>query len=160
VSERSANAALPMLAWSRVWSPLVPEELRREAWKALALPDDLDAHSTEFWSTFQAGAPSPEVPLLLHAALDREAAAAREDWMRVAHHLGLRWDRVHLPPDQLGAACEIYACAIESEEPVLIEELRRRYLLPWCEFAKARLSASASRLVFLPERFEADLLAL
>ena len=160
MSERSANAALPMLAWSRVWSPLVPEELRREAWQTLALPDDCDSHSTEFWSTFLAGAPSPEVPLLLHAALDREAAAAREDWMRVAHHLGLRWDGVHLPPDQLGAACEIYACAIESQESVLIEELRRRYLLPWCEFAQARLSAGASRLVFLPERFQADLLAL
>lgn len=160
MSEGSRAAALPVLAWSRIWSPLVPEELRRDAWRALALPGAYDSYSSDFWSTFQAGSPSPEVPLLLHAALDREAASAREDWMRVAHHLGLRWDHVHLPPDQLGAACEIYACAIESEEPVLIEELRRRYLVPWCGFAKARLSAGASRLVFLPERFEADLLAL
>jgi hypothetical protein len=53
----------------------------------------------------------------------------------------------------------LYACAIESEEPMLIEELRRRYLLPWCEFARAQLDGGSSRLGFLPERFEADLLA-
>ena len=50
--------------------------------------------------------------------------------------------------------------AIESEEPVLIEELRRRYLLPWCRFARQRLAQEESRLGFLPERFEADLLAV
>jgi hypothetical protein len=163
VSESSAAAALPLIAWSRIWSPVVPSELREEAWQALDLPDSFEHYSEEFWTTFQIGAPSPKVPLLLHAALEREGAAVREDWMRVAAHLELRWDDVHLPPDQLGAACELYACAIEREEPVLIEELRRRYLLPWCAVARTRLSSGdegSSQLGFLPERFEADLLAL
>jgi hypothetical protein len=160
VSEASASAALPLFAWSRIWSPLVPDELREEAWRALALPDRFEHYSADFWTTFQVASPAPLVPLLLHAALDREGAAVREDWMRVAAHLGLRWDDVHLPPDQLGAACELYACAVEREEAVLIEELRRRYLLPWCSFARTRLTDAASRLAFLPERFEADLRAV
>jgi hypothetical protein len=159
MSEQSLTDALPWIAWSRIWSPLVSDELCEDAWQTLGLPDSFARHSAEFWSTFQLGAPAPRVPLLLHAALGREGAASREDWMRAAQHLGLGWNGVHLPPDQLGAACEVYACAIESEEPVLIEELRRRYLLPWCEFARSRLRDS-SNLGFLPERFEADLLCL
>jgi TorA maturation chaperone TorD len=160
VSEGSAAAALPLIAWSRIWSPVVPDELREEAWRALDLPDSFEHYSAEFWTTFEVGAPTPVVPLLLHAALEREGAAVREDWMRVAGHLALRWGDVHVPPDQLGAACELYACAIEREEPVLIEELRRRYLLPWCAVARTRLDGASSRLAFLPERFKADLLAL
>jgi TorA maturation chaperone TorD len=156
MSESSIAAALPFIAWSRVWSPVVPDELREDAWRALALPDTYGAHKAEYWSTFHVGAPAPKVPLLLHAALDRAAAATREDWMRVAQHLGLKWDDVHLPPDQLGAACEVYACSIEREEPVLIEELRARYLLPWSQIAASRLGESSS-LGFLAERFEADL---
>jgi hypothetical protein len=160
VSERSRADALPWIAWSRIWSPVVPDALREEAWRALDLPGSIASHDAEFWSTFQLGAPAPRVPLLLHAALKREGGAVRDDWMRVAHHLGLRWDGVHLPPDQLGAACEVYACAVEREESVLFEELRRRYLLPWCDVAKAALDGGSSRLTFLPERFEADLLRL
>jgi hypothetical protein len=160
VSEASAAAALPLIAWSRIWSPLIPGELREEAWRALELPDSFEHYDAEFWTTFQVAAPVPQVPLLLHAALAREGAAVREDWMRVAEHLGLRWDGVHLPPDQLGVACELYACAVERDEPVLIEELRQRYLLPWCSFARTRLDDGASRLGFLPERFEADLRAV
>jgi TorA maturation chaperone TorD len=150
--------ALPWIAWSRIWSPLVPEEQRRHAWRALELPDCMTDHDTAFCSTFLLGAPLPRVPLLLHAALQREGAAVREDWLRVARHLGLRRDGVHLPPDQLGAACELYACAVEREDAVLVDELRSRYLLPWCAFAKARLDGASSGLAFLPERFESDLL--
>lgn len=149
-----------MIAWSRVWSPVVPDALREEAWTALALPGSWAQLATEFWSTFQVGSPAPRVPLILHAALRREGGMAREDWMRVAQLLALEWNEVHLPPDQLGAACEIYAVAIEREEPVLIEELRRRYLLPWCAFARDRLEREAPQLAFLPRRFEADLLAV
>jgi hypothetical protein len=160
MSVRSRADALRWIAWSRIWSPVVPNALRQEAWRTLVLPDSFASYDAEYWSTFQIGAPAPRVPLLLHAALGREGAATREDWMRVARHLGLHWDGVHLPPDQLGAACEVYACAIDREESVLIEELRRRYLLPWCEFAKAALSGGSSRLAFLPARFEIDVLAL
>jgi hypothetical protein len=157
VSEQSRQAALALLAWSRIWSPVVPDELREEAWSTLALPGSYAARSSEFWSTFQVGNPLPRVPLTLHAALQLDGGAAREDWMRVAQFLALEWNEVHLPPDQLGAACEIYAIAVAREEPVLIEELRRRYLVPWCEFAKARLDQEAPHLSFLPRRFEADL---
>lgn len=149
-----------MLAWSRIWSPVVPDDLREEAWRALALPGSYAALRADFWSTFQVGHPAPKVPLALHAALHREGSVAREDWMRVAHRLALEWNDVHLAPDQLGAACEIYAVAVEREEPVLIEELRRRYLLPWCAFARNELDRYAPQLAFLPRRFESDLLAV
>ena len=160
MSADSTAAALPFIAWSRIWSPVAPEPLRREAWEALALPARFDEVGPDFWSTFHVGSPAPKVPLLLHAALQLEGASAREDWMRAMSYLELRFDELHLPPDQLGAACEVYACAIESEEPVLIEELRRRYLLPWCRFARVRLAQEESPLALLPERFEADLLAV
>ena len=160
MSADSTAAALPFIAWSRIWSPVAPEPLRREAWEALALPARFDELGPDFWSTFHVGSPAPKVPLLLHAALQMDGAGAREDWMRAMSYLKLRFDEFHLPPDQLGAACEVYACAIESEEPVLIEELRRRYLLPWCRFARERLAQGESQLAFLPEQFEADLLAV
>ena len=160
MSASSTAAALAFIAWSRIWSPVAPETLRREAWEALELPGGFDEFSPDFWSTFHVGSPAPKVPLLLHAALKLEGARAREDWMRAMSYLELRFDEFHLPPDQLGAACEVYACAIESEEPVLIEELRRRYLLPWCRFARERLAQEESRLSFLPEQFEADLFAV
>ena len=160
MSADSTTAALPFIAWSRIWSPVAPEPLRREAWQALALSGCFDELSPDFWSTFHVGSPAPKVPLLLHAALQLEGARAREDWMRAMTYLQLRFDELHLPPDQLGAACEIYACAIDGEESVLIEELRRRYLLPWCRFARERLEREESRLGFLPEQFEADLLAV
>jgi hypothetical protein len=156
----STAAALPFIAWSRIWSPVAPEPLRREAWEALELPGSFDELSAEFWSTFHIGSPTPRAPLLLHAALKLDGGHVREDWMRVMSHLQLRWDAFHLPPDQLGAACEIYACAIDGQEPVLIEELRRRYLLPWCRFARQQLAQDESPLGFLPEQFEADLLAV
>lgn len=160
MSEPSTQAALPLLAWSRIWSPVVPDDLREEAWSALDLPGSYALLCTEFWSTFQVGSPLPTVPLVLHAALQREGGAVREDWMRVAQLLELEWNDAYLPPDQLGAACEVYAVAIERKEPVLVDELRRRYLLPWCEFAKARLDEAAPNLAFLARRFESDLIAL
>ena len=153
-------AALPLVAWSRVWSPITPDPLRLEAWDALELPQSYESVKTEYWSTFQMGSPIPEVPLLLHAALNMEGDHARTDWIRVIDYLGLEWNHVHLPPDQLGVACEIYACAIQSEEPILIQELRERYFLPWCQFAKLHLMNIQTSLLFLPESFEQDLLAI
>jgi TorA maturation chaperone TorD len=144
-------------AWSRIWSPLPSDSARAQAWEALRLPGSYERHRTDFWSTFHAGWPAPAVPLLLHAALGREGTAVREDWMPALSHLGLRWNETQLPPDQLGADCEIYACAIEQQEPVLVEELRRRYLLPWCDVACARLRSGPDGLLALPERFAADL---
>jgi hypothetical protein len=103
----SSEQALAMIAWSRVWSPLVDEAARAQAWEALELPDDYERHKANYWSVFHAGTPQPQVPLLLHAALGQEGSGVREDWLRVINYLELSWDDVHLPPDQLGAACEV-----------------------------------------------------
>ena len=157
--EPPLEGALPLIAWSRIWSPVVPEDLQAEAWQALELPESFASNKAELWSIFHLGTPQPRVPLLLHAALGREGGAVREDWMRVISYLELEWDEVHLPPDQLGVACEVYACALRSREQVLIEALRERYLLPWCAYAREELALQGSRLAFLPERFEVDLRA-
>ena len=151
------ESALCMLAWSRIWSSLVSDELRAEAWAALDLPGTYSAHRSEYWSLFHVGSPMPQVSTLLHATLGREGGSVCEDWMRVAQHLGLRWNEARLAPDQLGVACEVYACAIEREEPVLIAELRRRYLIPWCEAAVAKLEHAPAALACLPVRFDSDL---
>lgn len=159
-SEEAHRAGLLFIAWSRVWSPLVPEPMRDDAWQLLELPDRWSLHEPEFWQTFHVGVPAPPVPLLLHAALGVAGDVAREDWMRVMTHLGLAWQGHRLPPDHLGPACEILACAIEAGEAVLIEELCQRYLLAWCQLARARLADSGTALERLPKRFEADLRGL
>ena len=156
----SLEKALLMIAWSRIWSPLVDDSLRSEAWQALDLPANYQSKKADYWTTFHVGAPQPEVPLILHAALNREGSGVREDWLRVISYLGLSWDEVHLPPDQLGAACEIYACAIEQGEQMLIEELRDRYLSPWCDMAAHSLTRAESSLLPLVQRFSTDLKAI
>lgn len=153
----NSEQALVMIAWSRIWSPVVDDKLRSAAWQALELLDDYESHKADYWTTFHVGAPQPEVPLILHAALHQEGAGVREDWLRVISYLGLSWDDVHLPPDQLGAACEIYACAIEQREQILVEELHYRYLAPWCEMAGQNLTQSESPLLSLVESFSRDL---
>ena len=97
------------------------------------------------------------MPLLLHAALGRDGGAVREDWMRVVQHLDLRWKEQTLPPDHLGIACDVIARAIERGESVLIHELRKRYLDPWCAIARERLAGREDDLARLPEVFSADL---
>jgi hypothetical protein len=157
VSTNARNGALTFLAWSRIWSPLVPPAWRREAWEALELvgsPEELEA---EYWRTFHFGVPSPRVPLLLHAALDRDGGHVREEWMRVFHFLGLRWEGPTLPPDHLGPACEALATAVESDDRILVWELRGRYLKPWCEVARDRLAGNGGGLTELCASFAADL---
>lgn len=157
MSRASQSQALAMIAWSRIWSPLVSNQMRDEAWRALELPGTFASMQSEYWSTFHVGSPAAPISTLLHAALGREGASVREDWMRATRHLGLRWSDARLAPDQLGVACEVYACAIEREESVLIEELRRRYLLPWCEFAAGQFEHSAGPLSSLPTSFAEEL---
>jgi len=149
-----------MVAWSRIFSPMAPEELRREAWEALELPEDFEQCRSEFWTTFLVGNPMPLVSLLLHSQLNLEGDPTRADFIQLMTHLELEWNDMHVPPDQLGAACEIYACAIEREESVLIYEIRERYLLPWCAKAKSQLMLSCPSLLFVPDRISADLNAV
>jgi len=147
--------ALALLAWARVWSPLASPAERDEARRALGLADGDDAAA--YWSTFHAALPAPRVPLLLHAALGREGAQLREELSRVAGFLQLRWrDRV-LPPDHVAAACELLAAALENGDDRLADELRRRYLQPWCAVARERLAADASPLLPLADAFAEDL---
>jgi hypothetical protein len=153
----AASAPLRLMAWSRIWSPLVPEEWREDAWQALELPGAWSQVEAAFWPTFHVGLPAPRVPLLLHAALGRDGGQSREDWLRVASHLGLTFSDHTLPPDHLGIACELLACALRDEEDVLVRELCTRYLRPWCAWARSRLAAEAGPLGALPARFEADL---
>lgn len=155
------DAALPFLAWARVWSPLAPPAWRDEAWQALALPGRCADCESEFNAAFLVGLPAPDVPLLLHAALGRDGGAVREDWMRVYNHLGLRLGARALPPDHLAPACEALAFAIEREDTVLVRELVRRYLEPWCEVATGRLAAAkrCDAVVQLPGRLAAELRA-
>jgi hypothetical protein len=153
------EAALPFVAWSRVWSPLAARAWREEAWQALSLPGSFADSESAFLGAFVVGLPAPDVPLLLHAALGREGGAVREDWMRVIHHLELHWNEQALPPDHLGAACDVLVCAVEREESVLIRELRKRYLEPWCAVASERLAARNDAIARLPEMFAADLQA-
>ncbi len=157
MSETSVNAALPIIAWSRIWSPIVPEELRAEAWDALELPGVYEDYKVDYWSTFHTGSPAPKVPLLLHAALGKDGSSTREDWLRVLSHFELEWKDMHMPPDQLGIACEIYACAIEKEEPFLIEELRKKYLSPWCTYAAGMLVDESPVLTEVVKKFAEDL---
>lgn len=151
------EAALPFVAWSRVWSPLAPRAWREEAWQALSLPGCFADCESDFLSAFVVGLPTPDVPLLFHAALGRDGGTVREDWMRVIQHLGLRWNQQALPPDHLGAACDVLVCAITREEDILIRELCRRYLEPWCAAATARLAGQGGAIARLPEAFAEDL---
>lgn len=156
MSAADVERALPWVAWSRIWSPLAPDAERDAAWQGLDLPGTWSDAEPAFWQTFHVGAPVPPVPLILHSALGRDGGQAREDWMRVVTHLGLRWSEHRLQPDHLGAACEVLACTIARGEPVLTRELCARYLLPWCDVARERLGDAFAGLL---ERFRGDVRA-
>ncbi len=136
--------ALEFAAWSRVWSPLVEDVLRKEAWQGLELPGDFDEWVIPFTNTFHAGAPAPPVALLMHASLGLDGSGVREDFVRVMSYLGVGYeDQGRLPPDHLACACELVALALEAGETVLVTGLRDRYLLPWLQAAHASLAGNA-----------------
>jgi len=153
------RAALPFLAWARIWSPLTSREWREESWAALGLPSPFDRFETEFWSVFQAGVPAPRIPLLLHVALARDGGQVREEWMRVMQLLELEGGENRLPPDHLAVACEIFAAALEAGDGLLASELSSRYLLPWCSAADRLLADDETALAVLPASFAAQLAA-
>jgi len=150
---------MTLLQWARVWSPVVPVEETCTAWRALGLPGDAEALHAEFLATFHYGAPLPVVPLLLHHTLNMPGDGAREDWMRALSWLELQYGDKRLPPDHLAVACEIVAVAQARGENVLVDELRRRYLLPWCSAASERLAKAGSDLLAITECFAQDLAA-
>ncbi len=160
MSAGARTAALPFVGWARIWSPLAPPELRTEAWEALGLPGSFAEVEPDYWSTFHLGDPTPPVPLLFHTALGMEGAHAREEWMRVLQFLGLHFEASALPPDHLAPGCEALAAAVDREDDVMVAELCRRYLLPWCRCAQDRLLGQTGPMRALADRFEADLRAL
>lgn len=157
-SAEAKPATLDLLAWGAVWSSLTADDLREAAWEALELPGKFADVSTAYWSTFHAGVPQPPIPVLIHAMLNVDGASIREDWMRAADYLELTWDHAPLPPDHLGPACEIFAMAVEREEPVIVETLAQRYLVPWTELAQSQLNAAANPvLATMLDRFHRHL---
>jgi len=143
--------------WARVWSPVVPAESVHAAWRELNLPGDAERVQPEFLSAFHFGAPAPQVPLLLHHTLNLPGDSTREDWMRVMAWLDLEFGDIRLPPDHLAVACEVLTVAQQRGEDVIVDELLRRYLRPWCTVAIERLTAAGSDLAAIPQRFAADL---
>lgn len=137
---------LLFVAWSRVFSPLAETPLRKEAWEQLRIPGEFVKHDPEFWRTFHVALPAPRVPLLLHAALQRDGGAVREEFVRILEWLGLDLGERPLPPDHLACALELLAVAVQQDEPVLIEGLRERYLIPWCEQAIVTLKDAPEML--------------
>lgn len=149
--------ALPFLLWARIWSQLVPDEERAEAWGILDLPSSFGAQQEAYWSAFHIGVSGPPVPLLFHAALGLDGANVREDLMRVSNYLGLQMSGSRLPPDHLAAATEVFAMVIDRREPMLTEELGRRYFLPWCAYAERKLAETAPSLRPLAQQFGKDI---
>lgn len=155
--EEAKPETLELLAWSALWSSLTADELRAAAWEALELPGSFADISSSYWSTFHAGIPQPPIPALMHALLELDGASVREDWMRAANYLDLTWGDALLPPDHLGPACEIFALAVEREEPVIVKTLSERYLLPWLAAAEHQINAVANpELAEMLARFHRD----
>lgn len=152
-----AQEALPFLLWSRIWSQLVSDEERSEAWEILDLPSTFAAQETAYWNAFHAGLPAAPVALLFHAALNMDGANAREDWMRVSTYLGLKMTDHRLPPDHLAGACEVFAMLIDRSEHLLATELSNRYFQPWCAYAEGKLTNACPSLMALPQHLHIDL---
>lgn len=149
----ASTESLVLIAWARVWSPMVQVEWFQEAWQALRLPNDPDLRDMEFCSLFHVGVPAPRVSLLLHATLNQPGDVVRMDWMRVMSHLALKPGDQVLPPDHLAICCEIFAQAAARGEDLIVHELRARYLLPWCGAAARRLSGEDPRFAVIVEEF-------
>jgi hypothetical protein len=101
---------------------------------------------TAFFSTFHTGFPTPQAPLLLHVALNRPGDSVRMDMLRTMSHLGVKAGDHMLPPDHVAIVCEVLASAIVADEPVIVSEICRRYLAPWCDAAILRLKETDTGL--------------
>jgi hypothetical protein len=156
----SSFDALVAIAWSRVWSSVVPPPLFVAAWQALDLPQDPAVRDTQFFSTFHTGFPSPQIPLLLHVALNRPGDSVRMDFLRAMSHLNVKAGDHMLPPDHLAVACEIMASALAADEPVIVQAICERYLSPWCDASIDRLAAGNRDLLEIVLDFQTFVLGL
>lgn len=159
VAEQPAPEVTHFLAWSRLWSPLLDDAWREEAWRQLELDGDFAATRGDFLRCFHMALPQPPAPLLMHAALGQDGGVVREEFVRIMEYLELDYDESgRLPPDHLACVCELYALALHLDEPVLVEGLRERYLLPWVQ-AAAPAVAALPVMAALVARFGEDLVA-
>lgn len=152
----TATAPLVALAWSRVFSPLVEEALRRDAWDQLGLPAPFAAWQSSFDGAFHVGFPEPRATLVLHALLGLDGGSVREEMVRILEHLDLEWGAHRLQPDHLACVLELLAAALVEGEAVLVEGLCDRYLVPWCAKALPRLRESPE-LSAIVEQLDTDL---
>ncbi|CBL45595.1 hypothetical protein HDN1F_20120 [gamma proteobacterium HdN1] len=137
------SPAIRLLDWSTLFSPIAETTEHALAWSHLGLAGTFDENTRKAYnSTFLISMPQPQVPLLFSSLLQREASACREDWMRVAAHLGLSREGASLPPDHIALACELLAHAWNRNERVLLEGAVERYFLPWLELAMERCDSS------------------
>lgn len=159
--EKEFNAmAMVFVAWARIWSPLVEDALRKEAWEQLGVPGDFEALQSDFLSAFHVAMPQPPATLLMHAALNTDGAAVREDFVRIMDYLDVDYeDAGRLAPDHLACACEIFALTIDAGEPALTQGLRERYLRPWCKNALGALTQHPA-LTAVVEQFAEDVAAV
>lgn len=146
---------LRLLHWALLWSPLRDDSLGNDTWQALGLPGNYLAIAPRFNQMFFIDLPAPRIGLLFSAALGREAGACREEWMRIAEHLGMERIGPSLPPDHLALACEILAHSIQQQEKVLCKGIMQRYLQPW--LAQAKAACEQDELQQMLQRFEEDL---
>jgi len=144
------------LAWSRVFSPLVDEALRREAWEQLGLPTRFEDWQPSFFGAFHVGLPQPPATLQLHALLGLDGSSVRGDIVRILEHLELDWGEYRLQPDHIACVLELLGIAMSEGEEVLVEGLRTRYLEPWCDRAIPKLRGSPE-LTAIVEQLRLDL---
>lgn len=156
----NAESTLDLLLWSRFFSPLIDDAQRADIYTALEL-GDFASVANDYWGCFHVGNPQPPLPLLLHAALYLQGDDIREDLVRVMEHLQLDWATSPLPPDHLAVVLELLAIAQQQEEPVLQQELCRRWLLPWLQTSLEQIAGDQSTgSVWVPvlQRLRQDLL--
>lgn len=146
-------ASYRLLNWSILFSPLSSSADLIDAWEYLGLAGEFDTSMNEVYvRTFLVDMPQPKIPLLFSSLLQREASACREDWMRVASHLGMKRTGASLPPDHLALACELLAHAWTAGEKVLLEAGLERYLIPWVECALELCEEPLRSTLLLPFR--------
>ena len=160
MAEASAQVAkgdpLLPLAWSRVFSPLVDDALRREAWEQLGLPMRFEDWQPAFFGAFHVGLPQAPATLQLNVLLGLDGGSVREDMVRILEHLELEWGENRLQPDHLACVLELLGVAMSKGEDVLVEGLCARYLEPWCDRAIPQLGGSAE-LTAIVEQLRLDL---
>lgn len=140
-----------LVNWSLLWSPLNDREAMQAAWENLALPLPLETPLRHaFVKTFQMDLPQPAIPLMFSAALQRDASACHEEWMRIAGHLGLSRVGPTLSPDHLALACELLAHAIGQHDAVLVSGMIERYFQPWLTMASSRCEGPLRTGVIAP----------